>query len=105
MNYTKNYSLVCPRVKNNVNMAVRSVSQQDTGWRIKKEDGPSPASYDYMKSFDSTQKARITGHNERKSKRLDYVDEYAKHFKSNPPPGKYSDMDKGRALQSRPREL
>lgn len=86
-------------------MAIRSVSQQDTGWKIKKEDGPAPGSYDYCKSFDSTQKAKISGHEERKSKRLDYVDEYAKHFKKNPPPGHYPEVDKGKKLQTKPREL
>jgi hypothetical protein len=30
-----------------VNMAARSFSKQDEGWRIQKIDGPSPGSYDY----------------------------------------------------------
>jgi hypothetical protein len=60
-----------------------------------------------VKAFDSTQKPKILGHEgaNKKSSRLDYVDCYAKHYKENPPPGKYSDMDKGRALQSKPLEL
>ena len=107
VNYTKNYVHVSKRVKNSVNMAVRPVSQQDFGWKIPKTDPVGPGCYDMMKAFDSTQKLKILGHDgaNRKSSRLDYVDCYSKHFKENPPPGKYSDMDKGLALQSKPLEM
>jgi len=107
VNYTKNFDQVSKRIKNSVNMSARSVSQQDISWKIPKSDPVGPGCYDMMKSYASTQKLRILGHEgaNRKSNRLDYVDCYSKHFKENPPPNKYSDMDKGRALQSKPLEL
>lgn len=89
-----------------VNMGARShTPNQESGWRIAKDSSPCPGSYEDMKSFSSTQKHKIVGLAEQKSKRIDFTDAYSKTYKWVPPPGKYSDQDKGLALQSKPRQM
>lgn len=53
-----------------VNMSQRPHSQQETGWKIKRTDPIGPGAYDFCKSFDTTQKPRLIGDSENKSKRL-----------------------------------
>lgn len=53
----------------------------DSSWRIKRTDPVGPGSYDLISAYQKTQTKKPTGHETRKSSRLDYVDCVSKHYK------------------------
>jgi len=78
-------------------------AKEPPSWRIAKEDGPAPGSYDTVTAEKSTQKRRTEGPPERRQLRVIFTDTEAKRRKFVPGLGHYKELDKGlNAICKRP---
>ena len=98
VNYDKTFVMTEPRLLHTV--ITKPQTPQASSWKIKKEDGAGPGSYNFTESYDNTQKRRVSM-SKVSQERKSFTDAHIKMKKGVPGMGLYKNIDRGYKMTGR----